>query len=139
MRLFLDTSVLLSASVSATGASREIFRCASSNGWTMIITPYVLEEVLRNISDLGPSASAGWPSLQSSLVVMEDVVTIDGPAIFGKAKDRPILFSALAWADILLTLDEADFGAFMEKPFYGLLVMRPGSFLRRERDAGRLR
>ena len=59
--------------------------------------------------------------------------------LFLDTKDRPILFSALAWADILLTLDEGDFGGFMNKPFYGLLVLRPGVFLQAERVAGRLR
>ncbi len=39
MRLFLDTSVLLAASGSAAGASREIFHRASVNGWVLIATP----------------------------------------------------------------------------------------------------
>jgi len=46
---------------------------------------------------------------------------------------------AAAWADILLTLDDGDFGGFMDKPFYDLSVLRPGVFLERERAAGRLR
>jgi len=46
VRLFLDTSVLLAASGSAVGASREVFRRASANGWILIATPYGLEEVL---------------------------------------------------------------------------------------------
>ena len=69
---------------------------------------------------------------------MADVLTLDRPAVFGRAKDRPILFSALAWADILLTLDGIDFGELMNTTFYGLPVLRPGSFLQREREAGRL-
>jgi hypothetical protein len=69
---------------------------------------------------------------------MDDVLTLDRPAVFPVRKDRPILFSALAWADILLTLDQADFGGLMENPFYGLLVLRPGVFLARERAAGQL-
>jgi hypothetical protein len=51
MRLFLDTSVLLAASGSATGASREIFRLASANEWALVATPYAVEEVLRNLPD----------------------------------------------------------------------------------------
>ena len=139
MRLFLDTSVLLSASGSAAGASREIFSKAPTNGWILIATPYGLEEVLRNLPALAPSASADWAMLRPALLIMDDVLTLDRPAVFSVAKDRPILFSALAWADILLTLDEGDFGGFMDKPFYGLLVLRPGAFLQRERAARRLR
>lgn len=40
---------------------------------------------------------------------------------------------------ILLTLDRGDFGGLMNQPFYGLLVLKPGAFLERERAAGRLR
>ena len=138
MRLFLGTSVLLAASDSSVGASREIFRRASANGWILIATPYGLDEVLRNLPDLAPSAKTDWAVLRPALLIMEDVLTLDRPAVFAVAKDRPILFSALAWADILLTLDEADFGGFMDNPFYGLLVLRPGVFLQRERAVGRL-
>ena len=70
---------------------------------------------------------------------MDYVLTLDRLAVFPVAKDRPVLFSALAWADVLLTLDEADFGGFMEQPFYGLLVFRSGVFLQRDRIEGRLR
>jgi predicted nucleic acid-binding protein len=52
MKLFLDTSVLLAASGSSDGASREIFRLAPFNGWTLLATPYVVEEVLRNLPKL---------------------------------------------------------------------------------------
>ncbi len=139
MRLFLDTSVLLAACGSASGASREVFRRASTNSWVLIATPYGLEEVFRNLPDLAPSASAEWAALRPALLIMDDVLTLDRPVVFPVTKDRPVLFSALAWADILLTLDENDFGGLMDKPFYGLLVFRPGVFLQRERAAGRLK
>lgn len=138
MRLFLDTTVLLAASGSATGASREIFRRALTSRWILISTPYGLEEVIRNLPELPPSASADWAALRPALLIMDDVITLDRPAVFPITKDRPILFSALAWADVLLTLDQGDFGGLMENPFYGLAVMRPGIFLQRERAAGRL-
>ena len=52
MRLFLDTSVVLAAGGSANGAAREIFRLAVPNQWTLVVTPYVVEEVLRNLPQL---------------------------------------------------------------------------------------
>lgn len=139
MRLFLDASVLLTACGSAKGASREIFRRASANGWVLIATPYFIEEVIRNLSRLLASASADWAKLRPILLILDDVFTLDRAAVFPVGKDRPILFSAVAWADALLTLDMSDFGGLMEKPFYGLLVVKPGTFLERERAAGRLR
>jgi hypothetical protein len=73
------------------------------------------------------------------LAVMDDVLTLDRLVVFPSAKDRPILFSALAWAEVLLMLDRGDFGALLGTTFYGLRVLKPGSFLEQERTAGRLR
>lgn len=139
MRLFLDTSVLLAACGSAKGASREVFRLATLNQWTLVATPYVLAEVKTNLSDLPPSASSDWTSLHAGLLVMDDVLTPDRLAVFDVPKDRPILFGALAWADVLLTLDRADFGKLLGTAFYELAILAPGQFLQREREAGRLK
>lgn len=138
MRLFLDTSVLLATCGSPTGASREIFCLAPGRGWVLIATPYVIEEVLNNLVDLRPVASAEWAKLRADLLVLDDILTLDRVAVFPASKDRPILFSALAWADALLTLDSGDFGALLKKRFYDLLVLKPGDFLHRERAVGRL-
>ena len=139
MRLFLDTSVLLAASGSARGASREIFRLASKNSWTLIATPYVVEEVRRNLANFPPAATADWNQLHGELLLMGDVFTADRPAVFTAAKDRPILFGALAWADVLLTLDRGDFGELLGNRFYELAILTPGQFLTRERTEERLK
>ena len=128
MRLFLDTSVLLAASGSARGASREVFRFAPTHGWSLIATPYVLEEVLTNIGSLPSDASADWAKLRTDLFIFDDVLTVDRPVVFAPAKDRPILFSALAWADVLLTLDRADFIDLLGKNFYELPNAQAGGF-----------
>jgi len=72
-------------------------------------------------------------------MLMDDVLTIDRPVLFEACKDRPILFSALAWGEVLLTLDRVDFGALVGSSFYDLLVVTPGMFLQRQRSAGTLR
>ncbi len=69
---------------------------------------------------------------------MDDVLTLDRAFVFETAKDRPILFSALAWSEVLLTLDRADFGAMLGTTFYGLPILTPGMFLERERAKGRM-
>jgi len=139
MRLFLATSVLLAACGSANGASREIFRFASPNQWTLVTTPYAMEEVRRNLSHFPVGAGSDWNHLRSELLMVDDVFTIDRPAVFAPAKDRPILFSALAWADVLLTLDRGDFETLLGREFYGMTILTPGNFLMRERAAGRLK
>lgn len=139
MRLFLVTSVLLAAGGSGGGASREIFRRAPECGWILLTTPYVIEEVVTNLPDLAAPAAADWTALRPNLTLMDDVLTLDRAAVFTPVKDRPILFSALAWPLTLLTLDRGDFGAWMGGAFYGLPILTPGMFLHREREAGRLR
>jgi hypothetical protein len=59
------------------------------------------------------------------------------PVLF--AKDRPVLFTAAAWADVLLTLDTADFIALLGNSFYALHVLTPGMFLEWQRATGMLR
>jgi hypothetical protein len=100
--LFLDTSLLLAASGSSKGASREIFWLAPKQQWTLITIPYVLEEVTRNLKNLPHDASADWVRLRRQLTIEDNVLSLDRPTTFDSAKDRPILFSALAWADVLL-------------------------------------
>ena len=139
MRLFLDSSVLLAASGSDHGASREIFRRARECGWILLTTPYVIDEVHTNLPNLAGAATGEWARLRPDLTLMDDVLTLDRAAVFEPAKDRPILFSALAWSQILLTLDRADFGALFGRTFYDLSILTPGMFLERERASGRLR
>ena len=138
MRLFLDTSVLLAACGSTKGASREIFRLAPLNNWTLITTPYVLDEANRNLPLLPDDATPQWLSLRPELVIRDDVLTLHQGVVFPVTKDRPVLFSALAWTDVLLTLDRTDFATLLGDEFYGLPVLKPGTFLERERDFGRL-
>ena len=47
--------------------------------------------------------------------------------------------SALAWADVLITLDRKDFGGLLDGAFYSLRIFKPGSWIASERAAGRLR
>ena len=139
MRLFLDTCVMISASASSKGASREVFRRFASNGWTLVTTPYAIEEVLRHLPHFPMAATSEWVSLRSSLLVMDDVFTATLPVVFPISKDRPILFGALAWADVLLTLDRNDFHTLLGEEIYGMPILTPGAFLEWERAAGRLK
>ena len=138
MRLFLDTSVPLAACASSSGASREIFRLAPAKGWVLIATPYILAEVMRNLPDFPVGATTEWLRLRGQLLIMDDVLTLDRPVVFSAGKDRPILFGAVAWADVLLTLDRGDFQRLLDGEFYGLSVMKPGTFIARNRASGEL-
>lgn len=138
MRLFLDASVLLAAAGSTNGSSHALFSYAATQGWVLVCSPYALNEVLRNLPKLPASATTEGLRLRPKVTVVDDVVSLDRPVVFGASKDRPILFTALAWADVLLTLDKADFAEVLGGTFYGLRVLLPYDFLEHERAAGRL-
>jgi hypothetical protein len=99
-----------------------------------LASPYVLSEALNNLTDLPGDATGIWTTLSNSLIIWPDVLTMDFPVVFSATKDRPVLFTAMAWADILLTLDRKDFGVLIGSGFYGLAVQTPGIFLRRQRE-----
>jgi predicted nucleic acid-binding protein len=136
--IFLDTSVLLTACGSATGSSRALFTLAPRQGWTLLSSYYAASEVVKNLHVFPASGTAEWLRLKRLLVLVDDIVTLDRPAVFMAGKDRPILFTALAHAQVLLTLDRADFRDLLGGSFYGLDVLLPSDFLERERAAGRL-
>ena len=139
MKIFLDSSVALAASMSATGASREVFHLAGHQDWALLVSPWVLRETRLNLAGKSPQSARAWAALRTMLVVEDDELTFDWPVAFAASKDKPVLFSALACADVLLTLDRRDFGELLGKTIYGLRVLTPGEFLRVEREVGRLK
>ena len=139
MNVFLDSSVAFAASLSATGASRIVFDLASRQGWRLLVSPWILREVRDNLAGKSPESVHAWISLRGKTTVEDDELTFDWPVIFEASKDKPVLFTALACADVLLTLDRRDFRDLLGQTIYGLRVLTPGEFLRTEREAGRLR
>lgn len=128
MRLFLDASVLLAAVGSAQGASRAIFDYATAQRWDLVSSPYAINEVLRNLRKLPHRATSEWVRLRPRIMTVDDVVSLDRPVVFAASKDRPILFTALAWTDVLTTLDKRDFADVLAGTFYGLHVLLPYDF-----------
>ena len=138
MRIFLDASVLLAAAGSASGASRGVFDYATAQRWQLVSSPWALGEVSRNLPDLPADAAHDWARIRRKVTIVADVLVLDRPVVFRASKDRPILFSALAAADVLLTLDKTDFATVLGGSFYGLRVRLPYYFLEEERASGRL-
>ncbi len=62
MILFLDTSVLLAASGSVTGAARFVCRNGAGQGWTLLTSGYCLQETLRNLPKISPTAGTSKSS-----------------------------------------------------------------------------
>jgi predicted nucleic acid-binding protein len=138
--LFLDTSVLLSACGSNKGASRFILESANENDWNLVSALYCREETLRNLRKLGDSAQEYFDKHLDRLIDWQlNALTSDDIIVFEKAKDRPVLISALACKpDALLTLDRADFHDRLGRQFYGIAIRTPGEWLMEQREAGLL-
>ena len=130
--------MLLAACGSAAGASRAVIDAAAAQSWSLLTSGYVLAEVEANLAVLPGGASDNWAQLRAKLETVPDVLTFEWLAVFASARDRPILFTAAAWAEVLLTLDRRDFADLLGTSFYGLAILKPGDFLQRERAAGRL-
>ncbi len=111
VRLFLDTSVLLTASGSGKGASRFLMVEAATRGWELVSSDYCEEETRRNLPKLGRAAAIAWRrTVRPRLRFIRASLSLDKPLVFPRAKDRPVIITALAArSDWLLTLDEADF------------------------------
>jgi len=140
VKLFLDTSVLLSACASTKGASHFIIQQAKANGWLLISAYYCREETRRNLSKLGSHASKFFNTqLERQINWLPNVLTTDKIVVYEKVKDRPVLMSALASKpSALLTLDRADFHDRLGTQFYGIAIRTPGEWLTEQRKFGKL-
>jgi len=105
VNIFPDSSVLLAACGSAAGASRAVIDAAAGQGWSLLTSAYVIAEVEANLAALSAGASDSWAQIRAKLETVPDVLTFEWAAVFAPARDRPILFTASAWAEVLLTLD----------------------------------
>ena len=138
MRLFADTSVILAAAGSSEGASRFVFEHAKANSWSLLTAAYCVEEARRNGRKVGPEAGKNLDEIiVPCLTLVPTEVAFDKALVFPKAKDRPVLLSALgADADYLLTLDEGDFQKVIGSQVYGMDVCTPGLVLLGQRALG---
>jgi predicted nucleic acid-binding protein len=138
VRLFFDTSVLLAASGSGRGASRFVITQAAAHGWELVSSEYCAEEIRRNLPKVGRSAAIAWKKeIRPRLRFVQASLALDRPLVFPKAKDRPVVITALAArSDWLLTLDEGDFHTKLGRAVYGLRIATPGEFLLEQRAQG---
>ena len=138
MRLFLDSSAPLAAAGSAKGVSCFVITEAVSHGWELVSSDYCAEETRHNLPKLGATAAKTWKTHVAPRVrFVQTSVTLDQPLVFAKAKDRPVVITALASrSDWLLTLDESDFHTKLGRQVYGLRLATLGEFLLEQRALG---
>lgn len=133
MRVFLDSSVIISACGSERSLSRLIWQIHARHDWRLISSAYCRAEVARNVVKLGHSASGAWSRFSGDIDWVPDALTSQRPLLLTAAKDKPVLISALAaQSDALLTLDTGDFELLLGTEVYGTLVTTPRDLLLRQ-------
>ena len=131
MKIFLDSSVMLSAAGSEKSLSCLVVTLASERGWQLVSSAYCRAETNRNVGKFGPEAAKRWERMKLEFV--PDALTRTRPLLLTAAKDKPVLISALAAeCNVLLTLDRGDFGIILDTEVYGMWVTTPRGFLVRE-------
>ncbi len=130
MKVFLDSSVLLSACGSERSLSRLITEIAEERKWNLVSSAYCKAETSKNLSKFGPATGGYWKSLQHKVEWVPNALTTRRPLLPTASKDKLVLISALAArCDLLLTLDKGDFGLLLGTEVYGMTVLTPRDFL----------
>ena len=130
MKIFLDSSVILSACGSKKSLSRLITEIAEERGWNLVSAVYCRAETVKNLAKFAPQATAHWQNLQTRIEWVPNALTTKRPLLLTASKDKPVLISALAAkCDTLLTLDTGDFGIVLGTEVYGMGVGTPRDFL----------
>ena len=108
-RVFIDASVLFSASLSPTGASREIIRLALRDQLTLVASRLVFEETERNLADKAPAALSAFEEFRDVVpfeFVRPTKRQVLQAASYTALKDAPIVAAAKrAKVDYLVSLD----------------------------------
>ncbi len=133
VRVFLDSSVIMSACGSERSLSRLVTLLAKERGWQLVSSAYCRVETNRNVVKFGAKATGHWTALRIELEWVPDALTSKRPLLLTASKDKPVLISALAdRSNALLTLDIGDVEVLLGTEVYGTLVTTPRDFLVRE-------
>ncbi len=108
-KIFVDSSVLISAAISSTGSARDLIKSSLNNEIVVIVSNLVLEETQRNLTSKAPEA---LDALRYFLEALNPEVVIPGKTLVRKVskivdlKDAPIVAGAIfSKADYLVSFD----------------------------------
>jgi uncharacterized protein len=125
-RLFLDANVLFSAAYKIDAQLLQLWKIRNV---TLCSSRYALTEARTNLA--GEDQRARLVQLSVSLQLFEARRTLLPPGVFLPGKDVPILLAAIeARATHLLTGDVQHFRTYFGKKIEGIVITRPGEYLR---------
>lgn len=135
MRIFLDANVLFSAAHRTDSPLRSFFRLAEAKVCELFVSPFALDEARRNIARKHPARTAELEQLIARITICPEAGADEmawARSTGLSEKDVPILAAAArAHADMLVTGDRTDFGAFYRRKLRGLEVLPPRTALER--------
>jgi predicted nucleic acid-binding protein len=125
-RLFLDANVLFSAAYKIDAQLLQLWKIRNV---TLCSSRYALTEARTNLA--GEDQRTRLAELSVSLQLFEARQTLSPPGVFLPGKDVPILHAAIeARATHLLTGDVRHFRTYFGKKIEGIVIARPGEYLR---------
>ena len=130
MKVILDSSVLIAASISRAGVCAELLEDVLTHH-ELVVSDFIVEELGRKLRDKFNFPQNEIRQLQRLLgKVATSVTPVDLPtSICRDPTDIPVLGTALAGgASVLVTVDK-DLLALGE--FQGIAIIKPGEFWRR--------
>jgi predicted nucleic acid-binding protein len=141
IRVFIDSTVLFSAALSASGAARELLLAGlSEERFLLSLSPLVLEETERNLGQQYPDTLPYLAVLSELLAdsrVHPPAELVDRVARYIDPKDAPIVAGAItAGAEFLATFDRKHLLAKADviARHFGIAVATPGDILAAERE-----
>lgn len=134
-RVFLDTSVLMAATISARGAARDLLNHGLRGAYELIISADVIEECERNLREKAPDALPLFAAFLTLLTHRAEptAAQVAQAATMIDAKDAPIVAAAqAAGATYLASYDRRHLLAKRAEieAAYGMVTTTPDEILR---------
>lgn len=130
-RLFLDANILFSAAYRPAAGLAQLWRL---EGVVLCSSRYAMEEARVNLGENAQRRRLA--RLAQHLELIDAGPRELPPGISLPEKDAPIFLAAMeAHATHLITGDVQHFGPYFGKQIEGILVLPPGEYLRKRREA----
>lgn len=135
IRVFLNASVLFSASYSKTGSSRDLLREAIRGNLEIVVSRHVLEEAERNLTQKAPGALPAFRELlgliAAEVAERPTLEELKQSATYINLNDTPVVAAAAkARVDYLVTWDRKH---FIDNPRVaeksGLMILTPDKLM----------
>lgn len=113
MRIVADTGILVRGPAKATGPARELLLQIRAGGHTLILSPFLLEQIRRVLSypRMQKLYSVTEQEIQSYLQFLQDAAelvnpVVRDPVVLADPTDDPVIYTAVdGRADVLCAMD----------------------------------